>query len=109
MSRPLPAATIPSNKTPARRIGRLDTVLDRKAIRDHITLIPMLHGGAMQRHPGLVHGQDVLRAGDRIDNATAGKQVPDRQRAAEWGRRQFVKDAANAERTSKRPAVLRLS
>jgi len=61
----------------------------------------------MQRHPGLVHGQDVLRARDRIDYATAGKQVPDRQRAAKWGRRQFVKDAANAERTSKRPSVLR--
>ena len=57
----------------------------------------------MQRHPSFVHRKDILGARDRSGDSSSGKEMPDRQRAAERWWRQFVKDTFRAERTTKRP------
>jgi TolB-like protein len=76
-------------------------------VGDDIALIPLFYGGAMERHPCLIHRQDILGARDRIGDSSSGKEVTDRQSAAERWWRQFLEDTFLAKRTTERPTCAR--
>ena len=80
-------------------------VVSRDVVGDHVPRIPPFYGGAVHRHPRLVHRQHVLGARDWTHHSATGKEVADGQSAAEWWRRQFVKNAPYAERTTERPVM----
>ena len=79
--------------------GTLGLVSRGDFVGSHVSFPPLLHGGAMQRHPCLVHRQHVLTARDRSDDSSTGEEMPERQRTAERRRSELVKNTARAERT----------
>src|SRR5215475_433241 len=64
-----------------------------RSILDDVALVPPFDGGAVERHPRLVHGHHVLRARGRNSDSASGEQMPDCQGGAKRWRRELVKYA----------------